>query len=141
MSADSLVYGLHAVRVLLEQHADRVRQVWLQQGRDDARLRTVQELAASHGVRSGRRPADELDRLTDGAVHHAFLMTREDGDSVGKIFLSGGGARIPGMVETLGRRMNVSTELVNSFERTPVQPGAGSQPVPFLRIGTRPGTW
>jgi len=54
----------------------------------------------------------------------AFLMTREDGDSVGRIFLSGGGARIPGMVETLGRRMNVSTELVNSFERTPVQPGA-----------------
>jgi type IV pilus assembly protein PilM len=54
----------------------------------------------------------------------AFLMTREDGDSVGKIFLSGGGARIPGMTETLGRRMNVSTELVNSFERTPVQPGA-----------------
>jgi len=54
----------------------------------------------------------------------AFLMTREDGDSVGRIFLSGGGARIPGMTETLGRRMNVSTELVNSFERTPVQPGA-----------------
>jgi len=54
----------------------------------------------------------------------AFLMTREHGDSVGRIFLSGGGARIPGMVETLGRRMNVSTELVNSFERTPVQPGA-----------------
>lgn len=73
MSADSLVYGLHAVRMLLEQHADRVRQVWLQQGRDDARLRTVQELAASHGVRSGRRPADELDRLTDGAVHQGVV--------------------------------------------------------------------
>jgi type IV pilus assembly protein PilM len=57
----------------------------------------------------------------------AFLMTREDGDSVGRIFLSGGGARIPGMVETLGRRMNVSTELVNSFERTPVQPGAAGE--------------
>jgi len=54
----------------------------------------------------------------------AFLMTREDGDSVGRIFLSGGGARIPGMAETLGRRMNVTTELVNSFERVPVQSGA-----------------
>jgi type IV pilus assembly protein PilM len=54
----------------------------------------------------------------------AFLMTREDGDSVGKIFLSGGGARIPGMARTLGRRMGVATELVNSFERTPVKPGA-----------------
>jgi type IV pilus assembly protein PilM len=57
----------------------------------------------------------------------AFLMTREDGDSVGRIFLSGGGARIPGMAETLGRRMNVATELVNSFERTPVQPGAAGE--------------
>jgi type IV pilus assembly protein PilM len=54
----------------------------------------------------------------------AFLMTREDGDSVGRIFLSGGGARIPGMAATLGRRMNVATELVNSFERVPVQPKA-----------------
>lgn len=54
----------------------------------------------------------------------AFLMTREDGRSVGKIFLSGGGARIPGMTEILGRRMNVPTQLVNSFERTPVQPNA-----------------
>jgi type IV pilus assembly protein PilM len=54
----------------------------------------------------------------------AFLMTREDGDSVGRIFLSGGGARIPGMAATLGRRMNVTTELVNSFERTPVKPNA-----------------
>jgi len=54
----------------------------------------------------------------------AFLMTRGDGDSVGKIYLSGGGARIPGMAETLGKRMNVATELVNSFERVPVQANA-----------------
>ena len=54
----------------------------------------------------------------------AFLMTRESGDSVGRIFLSGGGARIPSMASMLGKRMGVPTELVNSFERTPVQPSA-----------------
>lgn len=54
----------------------------------------------------------------------AFLMTREDGDSVGRIYLSGGGARIPGMSQTLAQRMNVETELVNPFERVPVRPGA-----------------
>jgi type IV pilus assembly protein PilM len=54
----------------------------------------------------------------------AFLMTREGGDSVGKIYLSGGGARIPQMAEALGRRMGVPTQLVNSFERTPVRPTA-----------------
>lgn len=56
----------------------------------------------------------------------AFLMTRDDGASVGRIFLSGGGARIPGMARALGRRMNVETELVNPFERVPVQPNAAS---------------
>ena len=54
----------------------------------------------------------------------AFLMTREDGDSVGRIFLSGGGARIPGMSQTLAQRMNVETEVVNPFERVPVSPDA-----------------
>lgn len=56
----------------------------------------------------------------------AFLMTRDDGASVGRIFLSGGGARIPGMARALGQRMNVETELVNPFERVPVQPSAAS---------------
>jgi type IV pilus assembly protein PilM len=56
----------------------------------------------------------------------AFLMTRDDGASVGRIFLSGGGARIPGMSRALGQRMNVETELVNPFERVPVQPSAAS---------------
>jgi type IV pilus assembly protein PilM len=51
-------------------------------------------------------------------------MTREYGETIGKIFLSGGGARIPGMVEALGTRMNVETESVNPFERVPVQPDA-----------------
>ncbi len=46
---------------------------------------------------------------------------------IGKIFLSGGGARIPGMVEALGTRMNVETESVNPFERVPVQPDAAGQ--------------
>jgi type IV pilus assembly protein PilM len=52
----------------------------------------------------------------------AFLMTREDGNSVGRIFLSGGGARIPGMSQSLAQRMNVETQLVNPFERVPVRP-------------------
>lgn len=73
MSAGDLVYGLHAVRALLERDAGRVRQVWLQQGRDDARLRAVQELAAARGVRLGRRPSAELDRMTQQAVHQGVV--------------------------------------------------------------------
>ena len=54
----------------------------------------------------------------------AFLMTRQSGEGLGKIYLSGGGARIPGMAQALGVRMNVETHMVNPFERTPVRPDA-----------------
>tara|TARA_B110000196_G_C20916417_1_gene553090 strand:- start:176 stop:799 length:624 start_codon:yes stop_codon:yes gene_type:complete len=51
----------------------------------------------------------------------AFL---EDGNTAGRIFLSGGGARIPGLSQTLATRMGVETEIVNPFERIPVRPDA-----------------
>ncbi len=73
MSAENLVYGLHAVRVLLERHGRQVRQVWLQQGRDDTRLRAVQDLAAAQGVRIGRCAPAELDRMTGAAVHQGVV--------------------------------------------------------------------
>jgi type IV pilus assembly protein PilM len=84
-------------------------------------------------VVQARETVHDLDTFVDSSADEvavgierasAFLMTREDGDSVGRIYLSGGGARVPGMAATLGRRMGVPTELVNSFERTPVQPSA-----------------
>ncbi len=84
-------------------------------------------------VVQARETLDDLGRFVDSSADEvavgierasAFLMTREDADSLGKIFLSGGGARIPGMVESLARRMNVETFLVNPFERVPVAPDA-----------------
>lgn len=55
----------------------------------------------------------------------AFLMTRQSGAGLGKIFLSGGGSRIPGMSDALGRRMSVETQVVNPFERIPVRADVG----------------
>ncbi len=84
-------------------------------------------------VVQGRESTDDLDSFVGASADEvavgierasAFLMTREDGNTLGKIFLSGGGARIPGMTQTLGRRMNVETEVVNPFERVPVRPNA-----------------
>jgi type IV pilus assembly protein PilM len=86
-------------------------------------------------VLQARQTVHELDRFVESSTDEvavgierasAFLMTREDAASIGKIFLSGGGARIPGMADALGRRMGVPTQLVNCFERTPVQPTAAS---------------
>jgi len=87
-------------------------------------------------VVQARETVDDLERFVDASADEiavgierasAFLMTREDGETLGKIFLSGGGARVPGMVESLAKRMNVETRLVNPFERVPVRPGAAGE--------------
>ena len=84
-------------------------------------------------VVQGRETVENLEKFVDASADEvavgierasAFLMTREDGETIGRIFLSGGGARIPGMVAALATRMNVETQLVNPFERVPVRPGA-----------------
>ena len=87
-------------------------------------------------VVQARETVDDLERFVDSSADEiavgierasAFLMTRDDGETLGKIFLSGGGARVPGMVESLGRRMNVETHLVNPFERVPVRASAAGE--------------
>ncbi len=85
-------------------------------------------------VVQGREALEDLDQFVESSADEvavgierasAFLMTRQDGETLGRIFVSGGGARIPGMAEALGRRVNVETHLVNPFERVPVMPDAG----------------
>jgi len=80
-----------------------------------------------------RETLDEMDRFVESSADEvavgierasAFLMTRDDGETLGRIFLSGGGARVPGMTDALSRRMNVETSQVNPFERVPVRPDA-----------------
>ncbi len=84
-------------------------------------------------VVQGRETLEDLSSLVDSAADEvgvgierasAFLMTRQDGGGLGSIYLSGGGARIPGMADALGNRMNLQTDLVNPFHQVPVQPGA-----------------
>ncbi|MFQ5536177.1 MAG: type IV pilus assembly protein PilM [Gemmatimonadota bacterium] len=86
-------------------------------------------------VVQARDTVEDLERFVDASADEvavgierasAFLMTREDGETLGRVYLSGGGARIPGMVEALGRRMNVETSLVNPFERVPVSAEAAA---------------
>jgi len=86
-------------------------------------------------VVQGRSSVGGLEQVVEAAADEvgvgveraaAFLMTRQSGEGIGRIYLSGGGARIPGMAEALTRRMSVSTELVNPFQRIPVDPGAGA---------------
>ncbi|MEZ4422870.1 MAG: type IV pilus assembly protein PilM [Gemmatimonadota bacterium] len=87
----------------------------------------------AEAVLQGRGNIPDLERFVESSADEiavgierasAFLMTRQAGAGLGRIHLSGGGARIPGMAEALATRMNVATELVNPFERIPVRPDA-----------------
>ena len=56
MKPSETIYGMHAVRVMLERHADRVLTVLLAEQRDDPRTRAIEELARRH-----QRPVQRVD--------------------------------------------------------------------------------
>ena len=55
-SGSETIYGIHAVRIMLERHAARVRAVQLASHRDDPRVRLIEELAQRQ-----QRPVQRLD--------------------------------------------------------------------------------
>ena len=69
MRGTQLIYGLHAVRAMLTQHPERVLRVRIVERRDDARARSIEELAHRHG-----RPVERIDaaalRKLLGEVSH-----------------------------------------------------------------------
>lgn len=73
MSQGSLVYGLHAVRAVLERRPGDVLRLAVAAERGDARMRGLRELAAARGVRVAQAGAGELDRETGGAAHQGVL--------------------------------------------------------------------
>jgi type IV pilus assembly protein PilM len=67
--------------------------------------------------------ADRVDELAVGIERAAaFIVAQSGGEGIGRVFLSGGGARIPGMAEALGDRLGVRTEVVNPLSRLAVRP-------------------
>lgn len=73
MAERNLVHGLHAVRWLLKRHPERVRQLWLQAGRDDARAQEIAELARGTAVDVQRAEARTLDRLSGDGAHQGVV--------------------------------------------------------------------
>jgi type IV pilus assembly protein PilM len=52
----------------------------------------------------------------------ASLMAQSSRLELGRVFISGGGARVPGIVDALGSRLGVRTEIANPLERVAVRP-------------------
>ena len=74
--AEDLVYGLHAVAAALKYESNRVRALWVERQRRDARLRDLLETAAETiPVHCAERA--ELDRLSGGARHQGIVARLE----------------------------------------------------------------
>lgn len=74
MSDEATVFGLHAVRTLLQQHPERATLLLLQKGREDARITEVLRLAQTAGLKTEWRDARELDRLAGGDRHQGVCV-------------------------------------------------------------------
>lgn len=72
MSHWELVYGLHAVQALLQRYPRRVKQLWLDEGRRDARLQSLLSLADQARVRVEPCSREALDARVEG-VHQGVV--------------------------------------------------------------------
>ena len=104
--------------------------------------------AEAEKVLQGRRPMEGIQRVVaDGVATgikraSAYLGGRKSGAGIGRIFLSGGGACMPGMAGALAQRVKIETRLVNPFERVPLRADvkergvlARAAPMLFLPVG------
>jgi 23S rRNA (guanosine2251-2'-O)-methyltransferase len=72
MSDRAWVHGVHAVRWLLKQHPERVRLLYVQDTRADARAAEIMALARAAGVAEQRIDGRRLDEWTGGAAHQGI---------------------------------------------------------------------
>jgi 23S rRNA (guanosine2251-2'-O)-methyltransferase len=73
MSAPALVYGLHAVRTLLQRSSGRLRRLQVDARRDDARLRELLQLARQNGVEPERVDAKQIAGRLGDVAHQGVL--------------------------------------------------------------------
>jgi type IV pilus assembly protein PilM len=52
----------------------------------------------------------------------AFVLAQSGGGRLGRVFMCGGGARVPGIVEAIAGRLNVRTEIANPLQRLAIRP-------------------
>lgn len=69
MKGADTIYGLHAVRIMLERHPERVHSVRLAERRDDPQVRVIEELARRHERPVQRVDGHALKHLLGDVVH------------------------------------------------------------------------
>ena len=74
MSDDTIVFGLHAVRTLLQRRPERASRLVVQKGRDDGRIAEVLNLAKAANLPTESRDGRELDKLAAAERHQGVCL-------------------------------------------------------------------
>ena len=70
--------GFHAVKGRLKQKADSVREIYVDAGRSDARMRELKAVAEKFGVRVMAVDAKRLDGMAGGARHQGVIAMTDE---------------------------------------------------------------
>lgn len=77
MRSVQTIYGVHAVRVMLERHPARVKAVYLSERRDDPRTQEIKRLARSTSIRVQRVDAPTMKRMVGEVAHQGVVADIE----------------------------------------------------------------
>ncbi|MGB5397815.1 MAG: 23S rRNA (guanosine(2251)-2'-O)-methyltransferase RlmB [Gammaproteobacteria bacterium] len=72
-SQQEVIYGLHPVESALRNNRENVLQLWVQQGRNDGRIRKLIDLANSAGISIEAISADKLSNKCQGERHQGVV--------------------------------------------------------------------
>jgi 23S rRNA (guanosine2251-2'-O)-methyltransferase len=84
MSDAGLVYGLHAVRALIERAPARIDTLYVSHARQDARVTKLVRLARERGVRIDEVAGEALDSLAAGVSHQGAIARTRPGARMGE---------------------------------------------------------
>jgi 23S rRNA (guanosine2251-2'-O)-methyltransferase len=77
MSAPAIVFGLHAVRTLLQRTGNRVHRICVDARRDDPRMREILQLAQQLGLKPERVDAKVLAGWLGNVAHQGVMLEVE----------------------------------------------------------------
>jgi 23S rRNA (guanosine2251-2'-O)-methyltransferase len=69
------VFGIHAVEALLQRQSNRVQELWLQHGRNDQRMQSIQQHASQLGIECKVVAKELLDAEVDGNHQGVLALT------------------------------------------------------------------
>jgi type IV pilus assembly protein PilM len=78
------------------------------------------------GTDMGSVLTEKIEELAVGIERAAAFLVAQSGGTISRVCVCGGGARVPGLVEALGDRLGIRTEIANPLNGITVRPEAAA---------------